>query len=66
MAAAIFLRTVRENGKVIPASMMAKTKLSTLKTVSVAKFQRNATVLGVRLAKYVEEGTAREMNRRVF
>ena len=65
-AAVVYLRTVEENGKVTTAIIMAKTKLAALKTVSVAKLELNAAVLGARLAKYVGEGMARKVNRRFF
>ena len=50
-ATVVYLRTVDENGKVTTAIIMAKTKLAALKTVSVAKLELNAAVLGARLAK---------------
>lgn len=65
-AAAVYLRTVDENGKVTTTLTITKTKLSALKTVSAAKLELNVAVLGARLAKYVREGMARKVNRKFF
>ena len=65
-AAVIYLRTKDINGEITTELIMAKTKLAAMKTVSVAKLELNAAVLGARLAKYVGEGTGRKVDRRFF
>ena len=50
-AAVLYLRTTDTNGEVKIELIMAKTKLAATKTVSVAKLELNAAVLGARLAK---------------
>ena len=65
-AAVLYLRTTDTNGEVNIELIMAKTKLAATKTVSVTKLELNAAVLGARLAKYVEEGMARKVDKRFF
>ena len=65
-ATVIYLRTKDINGEITTELIMAKTKLAAMKTVSVAKSELNAAVLGARLAKYVGEGMGRKVDRRFF
>ena len=62
----LYLRTTDTKEKVNVELIMAKTKLADMKTVSVGKLKLNATVLGARLAKYVEEGMSRKVDQRFF
>ena len=65
-AAVIYTRNLYKDGSVKCNIVMAKTRVSPRKTLSVAKLELQAAVLGVRLMSYVQEGIRFEVQRRYF
>ena len=65
-ATVIFIRNVHEDGTVVTRFVMAKTKVAPSKTISVAKLEQQAALLGARVANSVQEALTRLVHRRYF
>ena len=65
-AAAVYLRLTYEDESVVVRLVMAKSKLTPMKTVSVAKNELNGAVLGARLAAFVQQAITRPIHARFF
>jgi hypothetical protein len=61
-ASAVYLRHVYRDGTAVVRLVMAKTKLAPKKTISVAKLELNAALLGSRLADYVLKALTRNIS----
>ena len=66
-AAVVYLRTTYSNDKEPQVkSIMAKTKMAPKKTISVAKLELQAALLGGRLCNYIGKAFTRNIERRYF
>ena len=65
-AAAVYLRSIYQNGTSICRLVMAKTKLAPRQTQSIPKLELNAAVLGARLATYVADALQISGLNRIF
>jgi Pao retrotransposon peptidase len=65
-AAAVYLRVEYKGGHIFIRLVMAKTKLAPRRTISVAKLELQAELLGVRVCSHVESALGRPVTRRVF
>ena len=58
-AAAVYLRVEYKGGRIVIRLVMAKTKLAPRRTISVAKLELQAALLGVRVCSHVESALGR-------
>ena len=65
-ASVVYLRRVYQDGVVRANIVMAKTKMAQKKTISVAKLELQAALLGSRLARYVCDALTRPIDLRRF
>ena len=65
-AAVIYTRCLYNDGSVFCNLVMAKTRVAPRKTISVAKLELQAALLGVRLMSYVEDGIRFKPSKRTF
>ena len=66
-AAVVYLRTTYSNDKEPQVKfIMAKTKMAPKKTISVAKLELQAALLGARLCNYIGKAFTRKIDRRYF
>jgi len=61
-AAAVYIRQLYADDSVTTRLIMAKTKLFPRKTISLAKAELNAALLGARLSNYVKEAINRKID----
>ena len=65
-AAVTYIRNVYSDGSVIVRIVMARTKLAPQKTLSVAKLELQAALMGVRLCRYICDAIQMEFDARYF